>query len=71
MQMQDFCMYISGTLDIVFNEHHKREMLWYMYCHQNEDGGWGLHIECPSMMMCTVMNYLAMRILGEGPDGGL
>ena len=23
------------------------------------------------MMMCTVLNYLAMRILGEGPDGGL
>ncbi|KAH7521907.1 hypothetical protein FEM48_Zijuj07G0081700 [Ziziphus jujuba var. spinosa] len=37
----------------------------------NEDGGWGLHIEGPSMMMCTVLNYLAMRILGEGPDGGL
>ena len=48
-----------------------------MYIHntyyetQNEDGGWGLHIEGPSMMMCTVLNYLAMRILGEGPDGGL
>ncbi|PON60963.1 Squalene cyclase, N-terminal [Parasponia andersonii] len=66
-----FCMYISGHLDKVFNEHHKREMLWYMYCHQNEDGGWGLHIEGPSMMMCTVLNYLAMRILGEGPEGGL
>ncbi|XP_024031865.1 lupeol synthase isoform X3 [Morus notabilis] len=66
-----FCLYISGTLDSVINEHHKREMLWYMYCHQNEDGGWGLHIEGPSMMMCTVLNYLAMRILGEGPDGGL
>nr|XP_048333124.1 lupeol synthase-like isoform X2 [Ziziphus jujuba var. spinosa] len=66
-----FCMYITGTLHTVFNEHHRREMLWYMYCHQNEDGGWGLHIEGPSMMMCTVLNYLAMRILGEGPDGGL
>ncbi|KAF4404569.1 hypothetical protein G4B88_005955 [Cannabis sativa] len=66
-----FCMYICGHLDKVFNEHHKREMLWYMYCHQNKDGGWGLHIEGPSMMMCTVLNYLAMRILGESPDGGL
>ncbi|XP_060671354.1 beta-amyrin synthase 1-like [Ziziphus jujuba] len=66
-----FCMYITGTLHTVFNEHHRREMLWYLYCHQNEDGGWGLHIEGPSMMMCTVLNYLAMRILGEGPDGGL
>uniref|UniRef100_A0A803PCS5 Terpene cyclase/mutase family member n=1 Tax=Cannabis sativa TaxID=3483 RepID=A0A803PCS5_CANSA len=66
-----FCMYICGHLDKVFNEHHKREMLWYMYCHQNKDGGWGLHIEGPSMMMCTVLNYLAMRILGESADGGL
>ncbi|KAF3450091.1 hypothetical protein FNV43_RR06171 [Rhamnella rubrinervis] len=66
-----FCMYITGNLHTIFNEHHRREMLRYMYCHQNEDGGWGLHIEGPSMMMCTVLNYLAMRILGEGPDGGL
>ncbi|KAF4404574.1 hypothetical protein G4B88_005960 [Cannabis sativa] len=66
-----FCMYICGHLDKVFNKHHKREMLWYMYCHQNEDGGWGLHIQGPSMMMCTVLNYLAMRILGESADGGL
>ncbi|EXC33648.1 hypothetical protein L484_013845 [Morus notabilis] len=66
-----FCMYITGHLDTVFNEHHKKEMLWYMYCHQNKDGGWGLHIEGPSMMMCTILNYLAMRILGEGPYGGL
>uniref|UniRef100_A0A803PBC5 Terpene cyclase/mutase family member n=1 Tax=Cannabis sativa TaxID=3483 RepID=A0A803PBC5_CANSA len=66
-----FCTYITGHMDTVFNEHHKREMLWYMYCHQNKDGGWGLHIEGPSTMMCTVLNYLAMRILGEGRDGGL
>ncbi|KAF3432237.1 hypothetical protein FNV43_RR26976 [Rhamnella rubrinervis] len=66
-----FCFYITGTLHTIINEHHRREMLRYMYCHQNEDGGWGLHIEGPSMMMCTVFNYLAMRILGEGPDGGL
>ncbi|EXC33649.1 hypothetical protein L484_013846 [Morus notabilis] len=67
-QMLALC---STFLPCVLNEHHKREMLWYMYCHQNEDGGWGLHIEGPSMMMCTVLNYLAMRILGKGPDGGL
>ncbi|KAH7521902.1 hypothetical protein FEM48_Zijuj07G0081200 [Ziziphus jujuba var. spinosa] len=65
-----FCMYITRTLHAIFNEQHRREMLWYMYCHQDEDGGWGLHIEGPSMMMCMVLSYLAMRILGEGPDGG-
>ena len=37
---------------------------------QNEDGGWGLHAEGHSNMFCTALNYICMRILGEGPDGG-
>lgn len=37
---------------------------------KNEDGGWGLHIEGHSVMFCTVLNYICMRILGEGPNGG-
>ncbi|GMN62235.1 hypothetical protein TIFTF001_031324 [Ficus carica] len=32
----------------------------------NEDGGWGLHIEGKSTMICTALNYVCMRILGEG-----
>lgn len=38
---------------------------------KNEDGGWGLHIEGESVMFCTTLNYICMRILGEGPNGGL
>ncbi|CAB4272095.1 unnamed protein product [Prunus armeniaca] len=64
-------LYITGHLNMVFSADHRKEMLWYMYCHQNEDGGWGLHIEGHSMMFCTVLNYICMRLLGEGPDGGL
>ncbi|XP_061361009.1 beta-amyrin synthase-like isoform X2 [Gastrolobium bilobum] len=63
-------MYITGHLDSVFPEEHRREMLRHIYCHQNEDGGWGLHIEGHSTMFCTALNYICMRILGEGPDGG-
>ena len=37
---------------------------------QNQDGGWGLHIEGHSTMFCTTFNYICMRILGEKPDGG-
>jgi cycloartenol synthase len=37
---------------------------------QNEDGGWGLHIEGTSTMFCSVMNYVALRLLGEGLDSG-
>ncbi|KAI6689702.1 hypothetical protein NL676_026530 [Syzygium grande] len=65
------CVYITGHLDTVFPAEHRKEILRYVYNHQNEDGGWGLHIEGHSTMFCTVLSYICMRILGEGPDGGL
>ncbi|XP_019057482.1 PREDICTED: camelliol C synthase-like [Tarenaya hassleriana] len=65
-----FCLYITGYLDEVFTAEHRKEALRYIYCHQNEDGGWGLHIEGHSTMFCTALNYICMRILGEGLDGG-
>ncbi|WCJ37174.1 Beta-amyrin synthase [Euphorbia peplus] len=64
------CLYITGHLDTVFPAPHRVEILRYIYYHQNEDGGWGLHIEGHSTMFCTVLSYICMRILGEGPDGG-
>ena len=36
----------------------------YMLNHQNNDGGWGLHIEGPSTMFGTVLQYVSLRILG-------
>ncbi|PPD70491.1 hypothetical protein GOBAR_DD32626 [Gossypium barbadense] len=36
----------------------------------NRDGGWGLHIEGPSTMFGTVLNYVSLRLLGEGAEGG-
>ncbi|KAL5728620.1 myb-like DNA-binding protein bas1 [Ranunculus cassubicifolius] len=65
-----FTLYISGMLDTIFSPQHKKEILRYMYNHQNEDGGWGFHIEGPSTMFCTTLNYIGMRMLGIGPDGG-
>ncbi|KAL5718241.1 myb-like DNA-binding protein bas1 [Ranunculus cassubicifolius] len=66
-----FTLYITGMLDTIFPAEHKMEILRYMYCHQNEDGGWGLHIEGHSTMFGTTLNYICMRMLGEGPSGGL
>ncbi|KAL3849159.1 hypothetical protein ACJIZ3_011041 [Penstemon smallii] len=63
-------LYITGHLNTVFPREHRKEMLRFIYCHQNEEGGWGFHIEGPSSMFCTVLNYICMRILGEGADGG-
>ncbi|KAL4374641.1 hypothetical protein AHAS_Ahas05G0202100 [Arachis hypogaea] len=32
---------------------------------QNEDGGWGFHIEGHSTMFGSGLSYIALRILGE------
>ncbi|PIA35575.1 hypothetical protein AQUCO_03500145v1 [Aquilegia coerulea] len=65
-----FALYITGMLDTLFSQEHKKEILRYMYCHQNEDGGFGIHIEGHSTMFGTTLNYICMRMMGEGPDGG-
>lgn len=36
----------------------------YFLNHQNEDGGWGLHIEDESTMFGTALQYVALRLLG-------
>ncbi|XVF27320.1 hypothetical protein REPUB_Repub14bG0097000 [Reevesia pubescens] len=63
-------LYLTGTTDTVLSSEHKREILRYIYNHQNKDGGWGFHIEGHSTMMNTTLNYIALRLLGEGTEGG-
>ncbi|XP_042490754.1 beta-amyrin synthase-like [Macadamia integrifolia] len=65
-----FCLYITGHLNSVFSSEHRKEILRYIYNHQNEDGGWGLHIEGHSTMFSTALNYVCMRMLGQGPEDG-
>ncbi|KAL2969723.1 hypothetical protein AAZX31_15G097300 [Glycine max] len=69
-RFQVMCMYITGHLDSIFPEEYRKEILRYIYFHQNEDGGWGLNIDGHSTMFSTTLNYICMRILGEGPNGG-
>ncbi|KAF2294419.1 hypothetical protein GH714_011244 [Hevea brasiliensis] len=64
------CVYITGHLDTVFPAEYRKEILRCIYYHQNEDGGWGLHIEGHSTMFCTVLSYICMRRVGVGPDAG-
>nr|GEY97362.1 dammarenediol II synthase-like [Tanacetum cinerariifolium] len=62
-------LYISGTLDTILTKEHKKEMIRYMYIHQNEDGGWGFYISGKSTMIGSALNYVALRLLGEAsPD---
>ncbi len=39
-------------------------MIRYMLNHQNNDGGWGLHLEGGSTMFGTCLQYVSLRILG-------
>ncbi|KAM0847484.1 hypothetical protein ACQ4PT_054990 [Festuca glaucescens] len=61
-------LHVTGALTTVLTSEHQKEIRRYLYNHQNEDGGWGLHIEGTSTMFCSVMNYVALRLLGEGLD---
>ncbi|KAL6335701.1 hypothetical protein AAG906_032895 [Vitis piasezkii] len=67
-------LHITGALNVVLSIEHQREMCRYLFNHQNEDGGWGLHIEGPSTMFGTVLSYVTLRLLGEegfGVEGAM
>nr|GMC58452.1 beta-amyrin synthase-like [Ipomoea batatas] len=61
---------VIEKINAILQEEHQKEILRYIYNHQNVDGGWGLHIEGHSTMFCTALNYVSLRILGEESDGG-
>ncbi|XP_076975368.1 lanosterol synthase [Tamandua tetradactyla] len=47
---------------------YREEMVRYLRSVQLPDGGWGLHVEGKSTVFGTALNYVALRILGLGPD---
>jgi len=57
--------YLSDT---PFPKAHQEMMKLYLANHQNQDGGWGLHIEGESTMLGTVLQYVSLRILGLDKD---
>ncbi|XP_071918864.1 lupeol synthase-like [Coffea arabica] len=63
-------LYITRTLNTVLSSEHQKEIIRYIHNHQNEDGGWGLHIEGHSSMFGSILSYIALRLLGEGPEDG-
>ncbi|HKO95241.1 MAG TPA: prenyltransferase/squalene oxidase repeat-containing protein, partial [Polyangiaceae bacterium] len=46
----------------------RREMLRYVQHHQNDDGGFGLHVEGASAVFPTALNYVGARLLGASPS---
>ncbi|XP_048494951.1 lupeol synthase isoform X1 [Beta vulgaris subsp. vulgaris] len=63
-------LHITGATNTILSPQHQKEIKRYIYNHQNEDGGWGLHIEGHSTMFGSIISYIALRLLGEGPDDG-
>lgn len=57
--------YITET---PFPAPHRALMKRYMLNHQNEDGGWGTHIEGQSTLFGTILQYVALRIMGATAD---
>ena len=56
--------YIMGKPDKLFNQDDIECMTHYLVVHQQIDGGWGTHIESPSTMFGTTLNYVALRLMG-------
>jgi squalene/oxidosqualene cyclase-like protein len=50
------------------SEHERERMVTYLTNIQNEDGGFGLHVESPSYVLGTALNYAALRLLGVPAD---
>lgn len=56
--------HITGNMNKIFPEQHRKAIQTYLLNHQQVDGGWGTHIESPSTMFGTVLNYVALRLVG-------
>lgn len=40
----------------------------HLRVHQNPDGGWGLDVESPSLVFTSVLNYVALRLMGVAAE---
>ena len=60
--------YVTGKQERLISPPKARAMMVYLRNHQQSDGGWGTHIESPSTMFGTTLNYVALRLLGVDRD---
>ncbi|KAI3443472.1 hypothetical protein Pfo_000137 [Paulownia fortunei] len=58
-------LYITGAINAILSPEHQKEIIRYIYNHQNEDGGWGIHIEGHSTVFGSVLSYITLRLLGK------
>jgi 2,3-oxidosqualene cyclase len=58
-------LYVLGR---VADEQTRSGFLRYLRGHQNADGGWGLDVEGKSQVFTSVLNYVALRLLGVAAE---
>lgn len=63
--------HVTGVMDEALPPPHRRELRRYLCNHQNDDGGFGLHIEGRSTMFGSVLSYVSLRLLGEPAESRL
>ena len=63
-------MYVGTTwaVDAPPDAATQAEVLRYFRHVQNDDGGFGLHVESDSYVFTTVLSYVALRLLGVPPE---
>lgn len=57
--------YVLGKMP---DEATRADVVRYLTAHQNPDGGFGLDVESHSVVFTTVLNYVALRLLGVSAD---
>jgi lanosterol synthase len=51
-----------------FDAETRRKMILHFRSNQRADGGFGMHVESGSYVFFTALSYVALRLLGVGPD---
>ena len=59
---------VHGPGGAPFDAATKRKMIRYFEVTRAADGGWGLHAASRSYVFFTTLAYVALRLLGVGPD---
>ncbi|KAI8565912.1 hypothetical protein RHMOL_Rhmol03G0297600 [Rhododendron molle] len=59
-------LYVTGAVNEILSPEHQKEIIRYICNHQNEDGGWGIHIEGHSTIFGSCLSYICLRLLGQG-----
>lgn len=57
-------VFVHHAMDVPLDPKVREGFVRYLKNHQNADGGFGLHVEGHSTVFTSVLNYVALRLLG-------